>query len=524
MQMKVCVIGTGYVGLVTGVCLAEIGHDVICVDNDNLKIEKLRNGIIPIYEPGLDELVKRNLENKNLSFTTDISVAIKSQDIIFICVGTPPRPDGSADLQYVEEVAKQIGINLNDYKIVVNKSTVPIGSGDWVSMIINDSIKTNSNLDKNNNKNNNNNSISSNINDHKFNLNKGNLNNSINKNNLSKKFDVVSNPEFLREGSAILDTFFPDRIVLGSSSKDAIDIMKKLYAPIINQTFNLPEKIYKVANINSSDNINFDNHFHNNPHNNLDNNLDNKNFDKNFKVIPVVETDLVSAEMIKYAANSFLATKISFINEIANICEKAGADITKVAYGIGLDSRIGPKFLNAGIGWGGSCFPKDVSALTKIAAEYGISTQLLNAVINVNTGQRHKVVQKVQEVLKIVKGKYIGVLGVAFKPNTDDTRDAPSITIMNNLINLGAKIKAYDPIVKIVPESLNPKAVFCASVEEVFEGSDLVILTTEWEEFKKLDFQSLGSIMREKNIIDGRNFLDKEKLLSMGYNYLGIGR
>lgn len=462
--MKVCVVGTGYVGLVTGVCLSEIGHNVICVDNDSEKIKKLLSGVMPIYEPGLDILVLKNLNSKNLRFTTDISSAIKSQDIIFICVGTPPRPDGSADLQYVEEVAKQIGNNINSYKIVVNKSTVPIGSGDWVSMIINDNINSNNSLNK-----------------------KSDI--------VSFKFDVVSNPEFLREGTAIADTFFPDRIVLGSSSKEAINIMKKLYEPIINQSFKVCDELLKI--------------------------LPNT---KNTSPIPVVETDLVSAEMIKYAANSFLATKISFINEIANICEKAGADIKKVAYGIGLDSRIGPKFLNAGIGWGGSCFPKDVSALTKIAAEYGISTQLLNAVINVNSQQRHKVVQKVQEMLKIVKGKSIGILGISFKPNTDDTRDAPAITIINNLINLGAKIKAYDPVVKKIPESLNPKTIFCPKVEDVFDGADLIILATEWEEFANLDFCRLSKKMREKNLIDGRNFLDKEKLLSLGFNYIGIGR
>jgi len=304
-------------------------------------------------------------------------------------------------------------------------------------------------------------------------------------------FDVVSNPEFLREGTAISDTFFPDRIVLGSSSKSAIDTMKKLYEPIISQKFDLMD-------------ISFD--------------------PKNSKSIPIVETDLVSAEMIKYAANSFLATKISFINEIANICEKAGADVNMVAYGIGLDSRIGTKFLNAGIGWGGSCFPKDVLALTKIAAEYGLATQLLNAVVNVNNQQRLKVVQKVQETLKIIKGKSIGVLGISFKPNTDDTRDSPPITIMNNLVNLGAKVKAYDPIVKNTPETLNSKVLICGSTEDIFRDSDLLILATEWEEFKDLNYKENGKLMKDMNFIDGRNFLDKDEMISYGFNYLGIGR
>jgi len=452
--MKVCVIGTGYVGLVTGVCLAEIEHNVICVDKDESKINMLLNGKMPIYEPGLDKLVEKNVKKKNLIFSSDVESAIKSQDIIFICVGTPPLPDGSADLTQVEEVAKVIGNNLNDYKIIVNKSTVPIGSGDWVSMIIND-----------------------------------NTNNSHVKSDAT--FDVVSNPEFLREGTAISDTFFPDRIVLGSSSKSAIDIMKKLYEPIISQKFDLMD-------------ISFD--------------------PKNSKSIPIVETDLVSAEMIKYAANSFLATKISYINEIANICEKAGADVNMIAYGIGLDSRIGTKFLNAGIGWGGSCFPKDVLALTKIAAEYGLATQLLNSVVNVNNQQRLKVVQKVQETLKIIKGKSIGVLGISFKPNTDDTRDSPPITIMNNLVNLGAKVKAYDPVVKKTPETLNSKVLICGSTEDIFRDSDLVILATEWEDFKDLNYKENGKLMKDMNFIDGRNFLDKDEMISYGFNYLGIGR
>jgi UDPglucose 6-dehydrogenase len=459
--MKVCVIGTGYVGLVTGVCLAEIDHKVICVDKDESKINMLLNGKMPIYEPGLDKLVEKNVKKNNLIFSGNIESAIKSQDIIFICVGTPPLPDGSADLMQVEEVAKVIGNNLNDYKIIVNKSTVPIGSGDWVSMIIND--------------------------------NTGNLHNNTNNSHVKSdvKFNVVSNPEFLREGTAISDTFFPDRIVLGSSSKSAIDTLKKLYEPIISQKFDLMG-------------ISFD--------------------PKNSQSIPIVETDLVSAEMIKYAANSFLATKISYINEIANICEKAGADVNMVAYGIGLDSRIGTKFLNAGIGWGGSCFPKDVLALTKIAAGYGLATQLLNSVVNVNNQQRLKVVQKVQETLKIVKGKSIGVLGISFKPNTDDTRDAPPITIMNNLVILGAKVKAYDPIVKKTPETLNSKVLICGSTEDIFRDSDLVILATEWEDFKDLNYKENGKLMKKMNFIDGRNFLYKEEMISYGFNYSGIGR
>lgn len=459
--MKVCVIGIGYVGLVTGVCLAEIGHDVICVDKDESKINMLLNGKMPIYEPGLEEIVSRNLKNKTLLFTADIKNAIEKQEVIFICVGTPPLPDGNTNLNYIEEVAKDIGRYINGYKIIANKSTVPIGSGDWVSMVINDNINTSNEnkKDKNHNK--------------------------------KIYFDVVSNPEFLREGTAISDTFYPDRIVLGSSSKEAIKTIKKLYEPIINQNFNVNDIISGTKRVSN---------------------------------VPVVETDLISSEMIKYAANSFLATKISFINEIANICEKAGADVKMISKGIGLDNRIGARFLDAGIGWGGSCFPKDVISLTKIAAEYGITTQLLNATINVNNQQRLKVIQKIQEMLKIIKGKIIGVLGVSFKPDTDDTRDSPSITIMNQLINLGAKVKVYDPIIKVNPSTLDSRVIICKSIEETFTCSDLILLATEWEEFKNLDFKRIGKLMKMMNFIDGRNFLDKNKMLSLGYNYVGIGR
>ena len=452
--MDVCIIGTGYVGLVTGTCLGEIGNDVICVDKIQEKIDLLSSGKPPIYEPGLDEFLKRNIEDSRIKFTTDISNAIKESEIIYICVGTPPLSNGQADLRYVEEVAYEIGKYINDEKVIVNKSTVPIGSGDWVSMVVSDSME---------------------------------------KNNKNKNitFNVVSNPEFLREGSAINDTFFPDRIVIGSSSKKAIDKMIKLYEPIINQTFGWPDSKRLIP--------------------------------KNTK-IPVVISDLTSAEMIKYAANSFLATKISFINEIANICEKVGADVSKVSKGIGLDRRIGPMFLNAGIGWGGSCFPKDISALSNIAGEYGLSTQILNAVVNVNREQRLKIKQKLQDELKIIKGKTIGVLGISFKPDTDDTRDAPSIKIMNDLVNLGARIKAYDPIVKVRPDSLSNKVLVCSDAYEAVKDADIFILATEWEEFLDLDFNKIKELMHNSSIIDGRNYLDRDNLEKIGFKYVGIGR
>ncbi|MCG9479553.1 MAG: UDP-glucose/GDP-mannose dehydrogenase family protein [Actinomycetia bacterium] len=452
--MKVSVIGTGYVGLVTGVCLAEIGNDVICVDKIDDKVDTLKKGKSPIYEPGLENLIKKNLEAERLFFTTSIPEAVAESDIIFISVGTPSLPNGQADLSYVEQVAIDIGKFINGKKIVVNKSTVPIGSGDWVSMIISESIEAN-----NTNKN--------------------------------VSFEVVSNPEFLREGSAVEDTFFPDRIIVGSSSKQAIERMLGLYRPLIEQDFDWPE--------------------------------DERLIPEGQKV-PVVVTDLTSAEMIKYASNSFLATKISFINEMANICEKVGADVTHVAKGMGLDKRIGPQFLKAGIGWGGSCFPKDVSALAYIAGEHGITPQILNSIINVNKEQRLKIIQKVQDELKDVNGKTVSVLGISFKPNTDDTRDAPGISIMNSLCKLGAKVRAYDPIVKDRPVLLNEKIEICADKYDALEKADVLILATEWDEFVQIDFDRVKKLMNNHLIIDGRNIFDRKNLEKQGFKYFGIGR
>jgi UDPglucose 6-dehydrogenase len=453
--MKVCAIGTGYVGLVTGVCLSEIGHDVICVDNVESKIQKLQKGICPIFEPGLEYFLKKNMRSGRLRFTSDIKHGVETSEIIFISVGTPSQSNGQPDLSHVEAVASDIGKYINADKVIVNKSTVPIGSGDWVSMIVSESIE-----------NNNGNKIC--------------------------RFSVVSNPEFMREGSAVNDTFFPDRIVIGSASTKAIKLMLKLYRPLIEQSFEWPSHLPRL-------------------------------FAKDRK-IPVVTTDLTSAEMIKYAANSFLAAKISFINEIANICEKVGSDVFMVSEGIGLDSRIGRKFLNAGIGWGGSCFRKDVAALICIANEYGMTPQLLNAVMNVNSEQRLKVIKKVQDELKIIKGKTIAVLGIAYKPNTDDTRDAPAISIMNSLANLGAKIRAYDPVVKERPITLSEKVKICPDLYEATKDADLMILATEWDEFMKLDFERVKKAMAHCIVIDGRNVFDKTKLGKMGFRYIGIGR
>ncbi|MBN2072404.1 MAG: UDP-glucose/GDP-mannose dehydrogenase family protein [Actinobacteria bacterium] len=447
--MKVCVIGTGYVGLVTGVCLSEIGNRVLCVDNDDRKVSQLRGGKVHIYEEGLEELLAKNLESGNLSFTDDISAAIRESEIIFICVGTPPLPSGKPDLSAIDEVAREIGKSLNGYKIILNKSTVPIGTAKRIKKIINENT---------------------------------------NPENEGFDFDIVSNPEFLKEGEAVKDAFFPERIVIGSGSQKAIDIMKKLYRPIIEQDFEYA-----------------------------------KNNSHRKEKVPVVITDSVSSEFIKYASNAFLATKISFINEIANVCERLGANILDVTYGMGLDARIGPRFMQAGIGWGGSCFPKDVRALSYTAEEYGSPAGILNAVIQVNNQQRFKVIQKAMDFLGIIDDKIIGVLGLSFKPNTNDTREAPSITIINKFLELGAEVRVYDPVIKDYPEGLDPGAIMAVDPYGALERADLMVLVTEWDEFISLDFERLKNIMSGPNIIDGRNVLDREKLQEIGFNYSGIG-
>jgi len=444
--MKVCVIGTGYVGLVTGVCLAEIGHDVICVDKDEKKISSLKKGIIPIYEEGLEELVKSNFEKKSLVFDSGTSSGIEKSDIIFICVGTPPLPSGKPDLTAIDDVARMIGQSLNGYKIILNKSTVPIGTAKRIRKIIKENQEN------------------------------------------GYEFDIVSNPEFLKEGEAVKDAFFPERIVIGSESEKAVKIMKELYDPLIKQDFK-----YASGNSNKKEEV------------------------------PILITDSTSSELIKYASNAFLATKISFVNEVANICERIGANILDVTYGMGLDSRIGSRFMKAGIGWGGSCFPKDVRALSYTAEEYGSNASILNAVIHVNNQQRFKIVQKAVDLLGIIDDKVIGVLGLSFKPNTDDTREAPSITVINKFLELGAEVRVYDPVVKENPENLDKGAVFVEDPYKAVENANLLVLVTEWEEFSKLDFDRIKDLMSAHNIIDGRNFLDKKALKDMGFKYIGIG-
>ncbi len=462
--MRVCTIGTGYVGLVTGACLAHIGHDVICVDNNPAKVELMKSGHSPIYEPGLSEIMTAAMSTGRLQFTTDLEFGVEHGEILFIAVGTPPLANGSSDTQYVEAVARGIGQHLQgDYKVIVNKSTVPIGSGDWVKMLVMDGVAERNQQP----------SLVGAGSKQQF-------------SQLAPRFDVVSNPEFLREGSAIYDTLNPDRIVLGSSSQQAIDLMLKLYAPIIDRQYAEDPQLPPVA---------------------------------------VLATDLGSAEMIKYAANAFLATKISFINEIANICERVGADVTQVSKGIGLDSRIGNKFLNAGIGWGGSCFPKDLAALIHTGADYGYDAQLLKATVSVNQQQRTLVIQKLQNSLKILKGKTIGLFGLTFKPDTDDLRDAPALDIIQILIELGAKVKAYDPIIS--PQSSTHAYLanvnLVSTPELLATDADAIVLMTEWLEFRAIDYYHLAQLMRSPLMVDCRNFLAPAQLTAAGFQYIGIG-
>jgi UDPglucose 6-dehydrogenase len=462
--MRVCVIGTGYVGLVTGACLAHIGHHVICVDNNEEKVKLMKAGQSPIYEPGLSEIMQSASKAGKLEFTSDLAAGVAHGEILFIAVGTPALPTGESDTRYVEAVAKGIGAHLNSgYKVIVNKSTVPIGSGDWVRRIVLDGVA-----------------------ERQQSLVPAGSAAAETLPESHVQFDVVSNPEFLREGSAVYDTFNPDRIVLGSNNQKAIAMMQELYIPII-------ERQYAE--------------------------------DKSLAPVPVVVTDLSSAEMIKYAANAFLATKISFINEVANICDRVGADVTEVARGIGLDSRIGSKFLQAGIGWGGSCFPKDVSALVHTADDYGYEAHLLKAAVSVNQRQRLMVVEKLQQVLKILKGKTVGLLGLTFKPDTDDMRDAPALDIIEHLNRLGAKVKAYDPIVAQSGMRHGLAGVLVETdPERLADGCDALVVITEWQQFRQLDYAKMVSLMANPVVIDGRNFLDREVLETAGFRYVGLGR
>ncbi len=462
--MRVCVIGTGYVGLVTGVCLAHVGHDVVCIDVNEEKVKLMQSGQSPIFEPGLADLMKSSMAAGHLQFSTDLKAGVEHGDVLFIAVGTPALPTGESDTRYVEAVAKGIGTHLNGgYKVIVNKSTVPIGSGDWVRMIVLDGVAERQLTP----------------------VPAGGIPETTHP-EVAADFDVVSNPEFLREGSAVYDTFNPDRIVLGSNSPRAIAMMKELYTPIVERRFAE---------------------------------------DASAAPVPVLVTDISSAEMVKYASNAFLATKISFINEVANICDRVGADVTQVAQGIGLDSRIGKKFLQAGIGWGGSCFPKDVAALIHTADDYGYEAQLLKAAVDVNNRQRQITLEKLQQVLKILKGKTVGLLGLTFKPDTDDMRDAPSLILIEQLNRLGAKVKAYDPIVSQSGLRHGLTGVIVETDAALLaDHCDALVLVTDWQQFQDLDYASMAQRMNSPILIDGRNVLDRETLVRAGFQYHGIGR
>jgi UDPglucose 6-dehydrogenase len=432
--VQIAVVGTGYVGLVTGAGLADFGNDVTCVDIDVKKIEALRRGQIPIYEPGLDTLVSKNVKEGRLKFTTELPEAIRSARAIFIAVGTPPRPDGSADLRYVEDVARSIAQHMNGPKLVVTKSTVPIGTGRMIEKILDEAGKA---------------SLGS----------------------------VVSNPEFLREGSAIEDFMKPDRVVIGASDPEAADLMKEIYAPLHSLE------------------------------------------------IPFVVTNVESSELIKYASNGFLATKITFINEIAQVCEKTGADVQDVARGMGLDTRIGPKFLQAGPGFGGSCFPKDTSAMADIAMKYGYEFQIMEVVLRVNDDIKQRMVTKIVEAAGgAVNGKTVAILGLAFKPETDDMRDSATIPIVKGLQASGAAIRAFDPQAMDNARSIFENITYCADAYETAQGADVLVIATEWNEFRALNLERIKPTMKQPIIVDLRNVYDSKRVRALGFQYTSIGR
>jgi UDPglucose 6-dehydrogenase len=452
--MNVAIIGTGYVGLTTGVCLAYIGHSVTCLDTDADKVAALKAGKVPIYEPHLDSLISEASER--LRFTTSYAEAIPNAHVVFIAVGTPPTPSGNPNLEYLSQAATCIGQYLNDdFTVVVNKSTVPIGSGNWVGSIVRDSLEARHGK------------------------------------KMNGLFAVASNPEFLREGAAIGDSLYPDRIVVGSDESRALEVLYTLYRPILDQTFQAPTYLPRPE-------------------------------DKG--AVPLVSTDLASAELIKYAANAFLALKISFINEIGQLAERVGAEITEVARGIGLDSRIGSRFLNAGLGWGGSCFGKDTAALVATGREYGLTMPIVEAARMVNQRQRERILEKLLQEVKILKGKTIALLGLAFKPNTDDLREAPAIEIAQHLIERGARVRCHDPIAmdRFRREYKTLEVQLCEKAEQLFEDCDAVILVTEWTEYRELDWPKLGHLMRTPIILDGRLVLDRNELSKQGFRYVGI--
>lgn len=438
---RIAVIGTGYVGLVTGACLSDFGHEVICVDVDAEKIRRLQNGGIPIYEPGLEDVVRRNAQSGRLSFTTNIGSAVEACEIIFIAVGTPPKEDGSADLTYVLSAAGMIAQHMNGYKVIVDKSTVPVGT----ARLVRETIKSH-----------------------------------LCARNADFEFDVVSNPEFLREGAAVHDFTHPDRVVIGSSSKKAMEIMKG---------------VYRVLYLNET---------------------------------PFIEVNEETAEMIKYASNAFLAVKISFINEIANLCEKVGANVQDVAKAMGRDGRIGPKFLHAGPGFGGSCFPKDTAAIADLGRHNGCPMSIIEAAIQANKRQKLRMVEKIEEKLGALKGKTIGVLGLSFKPNTDDMREAPSITIINELCRKGALIRAYDPVAMDEAKKylfhLSDRITYCEDAYRTTESSHALVIITEWNQFRNLDLQRIKEKLDQPYFFDLRNLYKRDYVEAYGFDYTGVGQ
>jgi UDPglucose 6-dehydrogenase len=454
--MNVAIIGTGYVGLTTGVCLAYLGHNVYCVDTNKERVRSLSQGQTPIFEPFLEKMLAD--AKNNLCFCTDPASAVPKADVVFIAVGTPTGANGQADLSYVQSAAQAIGQNLgNHFTVIVNKSTVPIGSGNWVESLVHDAYE---------------------------------------KRNGSKppqgSFAVASNPEFLREGAALSDTLYADRVVIGSDDARSSQLLYNLYRPILEQSFQPPAYLPRPNSTHA---------------------------------VPLISTDLPSAELIKYAANAFLALKISYINEIGNLAESVGADTSAIAKGIGLDDRIGPRFLQSGIGWGGSCFGKDTAALVSTASEYGLEMPIVRAAREVNQNQRERVIEKLLAEIRILKGRTIGLLGLAFKPNTDDLRDSPAIDIAQKLIDRGARVKVHDPVAsdRFRAEYSALNVICCDTPEDVFQDADAVVLVTEWPEYRELLWDTLAATMRSPFVLDGRNILDPARLKKGGFRFAALG-
>lgn len=432
--MQIAVIGTGYVGLVSGACFAEFGIHVTCVDVDKGKIDKLNNNIIPIYEPGLDQVVEKNVKAGRLEFTTDLKAAVEKARVVFFAVGTPPKEDGTPDMSYYQQAAEDVAGAMNGYKVLVTKSTVPVGTGKWLKDFVSERIPE------------------------------------------GMTFGVASNPEFLREGAAIEDFMRPDRVVIGSNEPEAIEVMKELYRPLF-----LIET-------------------------------------------PIVITSLEAAELIKYAANAFLATKITFINEVANLCDAIGCDVHDVARGMGMDNRIGRKFLHPGPGYGGSCFPKDTRALTTVADQFGVETRIVDAVIEANELQRQAMIPKIEKLVGDLQGKRIGMLGLSFKPETDDMRESPAIEICHGLIERGATVRAFDPVAMEESKHYIEGIEYASDEYSALEDADALVIVTEWNQFRSLDLEKVKSILKSPKIADLRNIYEPEDMRELGFEYVGVGR